>query len=281
MAMNQLASFDYIKKLVAMAIEEDVATGDITADLIPSDRMVVAEIITREKAVLCGCLFVDEVYRQIDPTVQINWRVRDAQLLSSGQVLCRLEGSAKSLLTGERTALNFLQTLSGTATTTHRFVDRLKGSNTQLLDTRKTIPGLRYAQKYAVRCGGAKNHRMGLFDAFLIKENHILACGSIAQAIKIARQQHPDKQVEVEVESFIELQEALDHNADIILLDNFNIDMLQKAVEMTAGRSKLEVSGGITEEVLPQIAATGVDFISVGALTKHITAVDLSMRIID
>lgn len=269
---------EYLSLTVKLALKEDVGTGDITADLLPESRQAEAEVITRENAILCGTAWVDEVYRQIDPSVTITWLVEDGESVMPDQILCKLAGSARSLLTGERIALNFLQTLSGTATITHRFVQAMQNSNTQLLDTRKTIPGLRYAQKYAVLCGGGKNHRLGLYDAFLIKENHITACGSIRQAILLAREQHPDKKVEVEVENLAELVEALSCQPDIILLDNFDYDLMREAVKLTAGQSKLEVSGNVDEEHIHQIAATGVDFISVGALTKNVKAIDLSMR---
>jgi nicotinate-nucleotide pyrophosphorylase (carboxylating) len=270
---------DYIQKIVSLAIEEDIGTGDITANLLPFDTYRDASVITREAAILCGIDFVEEVYRQIDPRVVIEWQVREGQQVAPNQILCYLKGPVRSLLTGERNALNFLQTLSGTATTTRRFVNLLKDTDTQLLDTRKTIPGLRLAQKYAVKCGGGNNHRLGLYDAYLIKENHIAACGSIQQAIKAAREMNPEKILEIEVENLYEFEEALRWRPDIILLDNFTLLQMQQAVELNAGCSKLEVSGNVIEAEIKKIAATGVDFISVGALTKHIKAVDLSMRL--
>jgi nicotinate-nucleotide pyrophosphorylase (carboxylating) len=270
---------DYIQKIVSLAIEEDIGTGDITANLLPFDTYRDAVVITREAAILCGIDFFKEVYRQIDPRVVIDWQVREGQEITPHQVLCYLKGPVRSLLTGERTALNFLQTLSGTATTTRRFVDLLQGTDTQLLDTRKTIPGLRLAQKYAVKCGGGNNHRLGLYDAYLIKENHIAACGSIQQAIKAAREMNPDKILEIEVENLFEFKEALEEHADVILLDNFTLLQMQQAVKLNAKRSTLEVSGNVAEADIKKIAATGVDFISVGALTKHIKAIDLSMRL--
>ncbi len=273
-----MLNLEHVRRAVTLAIDEDVGTGDITAQLLQSNKIVAAEIITREAAVMCGAPWVEEVYRQLDPGITIKWLVEDGQKIAPTQLLCTLQGPATSLLTGERIALNFLQTLSGTATTTRRFVERLQHSKTQLLDTRKTIPGLRNAQKYAVQCGGGNNHRLGLYDAYLIKENHIIACGSITQAIDTAKVLHPGKTVEVEVENLTELEEALTAGADIVMLDNFEIASIDEAVKITKGRAKLEVSGNVTEERLPEIAATGVDFISVGSLTKHVRAVDLSMR---
>jgi nicotinate-nucleotide pyrophosphorylase (carboxylating) len=267
-----------ITQAVRVAIEEDIGSGDITGRLLPK-RKADAKIITREEAVLCGSAFVSEVYRQIDPNVSIKWHVQDGDLVAADQTLCELSGEASSLLTGERIALNFLQMLSGTATTTRNYVKLLQGTATQLLDTRKTLPGFRAAQKYAVRCGGGKNHRMGLFDAFLIKENHILASGSIGQAVQAARNLKPGALVEIEVETLEELSLALEHQADIIMLDNFDLGAMHLAVKMNAGRAKLEVSGNVTQDVIPAIAATGVDYISVGALTKHVKAIDLSMRL--
>jgi nicotinate-nucleotide pyrophosphorylase (carboxylating) len=263
---------------VAAAIEEDLGQGDITAALLP-DSDASATIISREEAVLCGQAWVDEVYRQLEPSIKLHWQKNDGELVSPDEVLCSLSGPVKKLLTGERIALNFLQTLSGTATTVRHYASLLQGTKTQLLDTRKTIPGLRVAQKYAVRCGGGKNHRMGLFDAYLIKENHILASGSIAQAIAAARKNQPQARIEIEVETLHELQLALEHQADIILLDNFDLKMMAEAVKITGGRAKLEVSGNVNDQMLLQIAATGVDYISVGALTKHVRAIDLSMRL--
>ncbi len=273
---RKMLSTSYIKQVVAFAIEEDVGPLDITANLLPPSEGI-ASIITRESAILCGCDFVDELYRQLDPDIQIHWQAQDSQAVSPDQLLCELWGNCKSLLTGERIALNFLQTLSGTATTTRKFVDLLKGTGITLLDTRKTIPGLRAAQKYAVACGGGSNHRMGLFDAFLIKENHIVACGSIEKAISNAREQQPGKIIEVEVENLTQLKEALTYQADVIMLDNFGLDDIKEAVTINAGRAKLEVSGNITKERISQIAAIGVDYISMGALTKHLRAIDLSM----
>lgn len=267
-----------IEQIVALAIQEDVGSGDITAGLLVP-HLANATIITRENAIICGVDFVTEVYRQLDPTVCLHWQVKDGQAVSPNESLCQLTGINQSLLTGERTALNFLQTLSGTATTTRQYVEILAGTTVTLLDTRKTIPGLRAAQKYAVICGGGKNHRLGLFDAYLIKENHIISCGSIAEAVDQARQRQPGKCIEVEVENFSQLQEALNVRADVIMLDNFTLDQVKMAVQLTNGQAKLEVSGNITQAELAKIAAVGIDYISVGALTKHVRAIDLSMRV--
>ena len=268
-----------LARTVAFAIEEDVRDSDITAALIPAENTAKARVITREKATVCGVEWVNEVFRQIDPEVKVSWHVQDGEQVEPNQVLFELEGCARSLLTGERCALNFLQTLSGTATVCRRYADMVTGTGVKLLDTRKTIPGLRTAQKYAVTCGGCFNHRAGLYDAYLIKENHIAACGGIAQAVNTAREQAPGKPVEVEVENFVELQQALDAGADIIMLDEFTIPDMVKAVKLTDGKAKLEASGGVTDETLRIIAETGVDYISIGGLTKHCKAVDLSMRV--
>ncbi|HHH48666.1 MAG TPA: carboxylating nicotinate-nucleotide diphosphorylase, partial [Gammaproteobacteria bacterium] len=239
-----------------------------------------ARVIVRETAVLCGTAWFDEVFRQLDRRVQIIWQARDGERLRPGQTLCQLRGPARSLLSGERAALNFLQTLSATATHTRRYADAIAGTGARLLDTRKTLPGLRTAQKYATVCGGAQNHRMGLFDAFLIKENHILAAGGIAPAVARARQIAPGRPVEVEVENLIELQQALDAGADTVMLDNMDLAALREAVALTAGRSRLEASGNVDLGRIRAIAETGVDYISVGAITKDIRAVDLSMRLL-
>jgi nicotinate-nucleotide pyrophosphorylase (carboxylating) len=270
----------YLHDVVALALAEDIGAGDMTAYLIPETTVITAEVICRQQAVICGQNWFNEVYRQLDPSMTISWSVADGTEVQPSQLLCNLYGAARTLLTGERTALNFLQTLSGTATTTRRLVSQLVGTHTKLLDTRKTLPCLRYAQKYAVRCGGGQNHRLGLFDAYLIKENHILACGSISKAVAIAREQHPDKVIEVEVETLVELREALDSQVDIIMLDNFNLAMIREAVKINNGRSKLEVSGGVTEDSLLAMAEIGVDYISMGAITKHVAAIDLSMRFV-
>ncbi|MEZ6938076.1 carboxylating nicotinate-nucleotide diphosphorylase [Aeromonas sp. S12(2024)] len=265
-------------------LDQPDASADITAQLIPADRMASARVITREAGVFCGQPWVDEVFLQLKAQlggdVKVEWKVQDGEVLSPNQELFRLHGPARLLLTGERNALNFVQTLSGVATLTARYVAELEGTDCRLLDTRKTIPGLRTAQKYAVTCGGGKNHRIGLYDAYLIKENHILACGGIAEAINEARHLNPGKPVEVEVESLAELEQALVAKADIVMLDNFDVAMMREAVAINQGRAKLEVSGNVTLDTLAEFAATGVDFISVGALTKHVRALDLSMRFI-
>ena len=268
-----------IPRTVAFALEEDVRTGDITASLIPADNTAHARVITREQAVICGVEWVNEVFRQIDPTTVVTWHVQDGDRAEPNQVLFELQGKARSLLTGERCALNFLQTLSGTATVCRRYADIVAGTNVKLLDTRKTIPGLRTAQKYAVTCGGCYNHRIGLYDAFLIKENHIAACGGIAPAVSAAHSIAPGKPVEVEVENFDELEQALSAGADIIMLDDFDLEGMRKAVALVNGRAKLEASGGVRESTLLAIAQTGVDYISIGGLTKDCRAVDLSMRV--
>ncbi|MFM5466905.1 carboxylating nicotinate-nucleotide diphosphorylase [Aeromonas veronii] len=261
-------------------LDQPDASADITAQLIPAGRMASARVITREAGVFCGQPWVDEVFVQLGGEVKVEWKVQDGEVLSPNQELFRLHGPARLLLTGERNALNFVQTLSGVATLTARYVAELEGTDCRLLDTRKTIPGLRTAQKYAVTCGGGKNHRIGLYDAYLIKENHILACGGIAEAINEARHLNPGKPVEVEVESLAELEQALAAKADIVMLDNFDVAMMREAVAINQGRAKLEVSGNVTLDTLAEFAATGVDFISVGALTKHVRALDLSMRFI-
>ena len=267
---------------VATALAEDIGSGDLTAALVPAERSGRARIITREAAVLAGRPYVDEVFRQVDPRVQVEWHAADGDAVVPEQLLYRLSGPARSLLTGERTALNFVQALSGTATATRRYAQALAGLPCRVLDTRKTIPGLRTAQKYAVRCGGGTNHRMGLYDGILVKENHIMAAGSIAAAVAAARASGARVPVEVEVESLEELRQALDACADMALLDEFSLDNLRAAVAMNRahprGPMQLEASGGITFELLRPIAETGVDFISVGSLTKHVRAVDLSMR---
>ncbi|BAJ00230.1 carboxylating nicotinate-nucleotide diphosphorylase [Shewanella violacea] len=262
----------------------DKANADITAQLIPADKHAQASLITREEGVFCGKAWAEQVFNQLGGEVAIHWHVDDGDLLVANQVLCELSGPARAILTGERTAMNFIQTLSGVATLTKHYVDKIAGTNTKLLDTRKTIPGLRTAQKYAVTCGGGKNHRIGLYDAFLIKENHIMACGGIAQAISKARELHGDKLVEVEVENILELQQALEAGSDIIMLDNFDVTMMIEAVELNKRladdkQAKLEVSGNVTIDTIADFAKTGVDYISVGALTKHVQALDLSLRL--
>ncbi len=268
-----------IVEQVRQALTEDIGCGDITAELIPPDAHLGGSVIAREPGVLCGRDWFDEVFRQLDPKLSIRWFAEDGATLHPDQQLCELSGQARSLLTGERTALNFVQLLSAVATRTHTYVNAVAGSNCRVLDTRKTLPGLRLAQKYAVRCGGGTNHRIGLFDAILLKENHIIAAGSIAQAVAQARTQNSDVLLEVEVETLAELEQALQAGADRVLLDNFNLDQLRQAVAQTTGRAELEASGGITLQTIAEIAATGVDFISVGELTKSVGALDLSMRL--
>ena len=268
-----------IQANVRAALREDIGSGDITAQLIPAERLAHATIITRESAVIAGAAWVDEVFRQLDPRVAVHWQVTDGQRADANQPLFHLEGPARALLSGERSALNFLQSLSAVATRCQHFADLIRDTQVKLLDTRKTLPGLRLAQKYAVTCGGCHNHRIGLYDAFLIKENHIAACGGIAQAIAAAHKIAPGKPVEIEVESLTELQQALDAGADIIMLDELSLADMRTAVNITAGRAKLEASGGINESTLRTIAETGVDYISIGSLTKDIKAIDLSMRL--
>ncbi len=268
-----------IEANVHRALREDIGSGDITAQLIPAERLAHATIITREAAVICGTAWVDAVFRQLDPGVAVHWQVQDGERVAPNQALFHLEGPARALLSGERSALNFLQSLSGVATRCRHYADLVADTSVKLLDTRKTLPGLRLAQKYAVTCGGCHNHRIGLYDAFLIKENHIAACGGIAQAVQAAHKIAPGKPVEVEVESLNELQEALDAGADIIMLDELSLDEMRAAVKLTSGRAKLEASGGINETTLRTIAETGVDYISIGTLTKDVKAVDLSMRL--
>ena len=263
---------------VALALAEDVGSGDLTAALIPEQAQAEATVISRENAVLCGTAWFDAVFRQLDPGVTVAWQAADGERVAPDQLLCTLRGPARVLLTGERTALNFLQLLSATATLARRYADCVAGTGATILDTRKTLPGLRLAQKYAVRCGGCQNHRIGLFDAVLIKENHIMAAGSIGKAIATARHLHPGVKVEAEVESLAELAEALQAQPDIIMLDNFDRAGMVEAVRITAGRVKLEASGNVNFDTVRAIAETGVDYISIGGLTKDVRAVDLSMR---
>ena len=273
-----MISAQYVSDQTARALQEDVATGDITARLIEENAQASARIITREDGVLCGKAFVNETFQQVDSSCQLTWQASDGDAIAADSLLCRITGPARALLTAERTALNFLQLLSGTASTAARYAARVAHTRVTVLDTRKTIPGLRLAQKYAVTCGGCDTHRIGLFDAFLIKENHIAAAGGISAAVLAARQIAPDKPVEVEVENADELKQALDAGADRIMLDNFSVPDLKAAVAYTNGRAQLEASGNVTDETLVSIAETGVDLISIGALTKHVTALDLSMR---
>lgn len=274
-----MISPQYVTETVTRALLEDVGTGDLTASLIDSSALASATIITREAGILCGMAFASEAFRQTDPACQLDWRLADGDSLSAGDELCRIQGPARALLTAERTALNFIQLLSGTATTASRYAARVAHTGVKLLDTRKTLPGLRLAQKYAVACGGCHNHRIGLFDAFLIKENHIAAAGSISAAISTARRAATGKLIEVEVETTEELHQALEAGADRIMLDNFSLEQLCEAVKAARGRAELEASGNVTDETLVSIAETGVDLISIGALTKHVRALDLSMRL--
>ncbi len=264
---------------VAQSLREDIGSGDITAALIPEERVTSGQVITRETAVVAGQPWVNEVFRQVDPGVQIQWHVRDGDVVQANQVLFSCEGRARSLLTAERSALNWLQSLSGVATTCHNYARKVNHTGVKLLDTRKTLPGMRLAQKYAVTRGGCFNHRIGLWDAFLIKENHIAACGSITEAVKAAHRLAPGRPVEVETETLEELEEALAAGADTIMLDEFSLEDMRAAVALAQGTSKLEASGGINEETLVKVAETGVDYISIGALTKDVKAIDLSMRL--
>lgn len=263
---------------VALALAEDVGSGDLTAALIPEHAQAEATVISREAAVLCGTAWFDAVFQQLDPRITIDWQAADGDRVEPDQLLCTLRGPARPLLTGERTALNFLQLLSSTATLARRFADAVADTQTTILDTRKTLPGLRLAQKYAVQCGGCRNHRIGLFDAILIKENHIMAAGSISNAIATARRLHPGVTVEVEVESLAELKEALAAHPDIVMLDNFDLATMAEAVKIADGAVKLEASGNVNLDTVRKIAATGVDYISIGGLTKDVRAIDLSMR---
>jgi nicotinate-nucleotide pyrophosphorylase (carboxylating) len=276
--MNFLPSRPDIAETVRTALAEDIGSGDLTAQLIPAQEWSTCRLISRESAVICGCAWFEEVYHQLSEQVQMMWSIQEGQVVTPQQELCQIKGPTRTLLTAERTAINFLQTLSGTATQVRRYLDAVAGTQAVILDTRKTIPGLRHAQKCAVRCGGGTNHRMGLYDAFLIKENHIIAAGSIRQVVATARQLAPHLPVQVEVETLEQIEEALQAGVERLLLDNFSIPMLRQAVEQVRGRAKLEASGGVTLETVRMIAETGVDFISVGTITKDIKAIDLSMR---
>ena len=275
------AQIDDIARAVAQALAEDLGTGDLTAALIADEGRSSARVVTREAVVLCGGPWFDEVFRQLDANIDVRWRGSEGDTFAAGAVVCEIEGPSRPILSGERTALNFLQTLSGTATATRAYASAIKGTHARVLDTRKTIPGLRLAQKYAVRCGGGTNHRIGLFDAILIKENHIAAAGGITAAVEVAARAR-DVMIEIEVESLAQLEEALETAADRLLLDNFSVDDLARAVEIrnATGRSsiELEASGNITLANIREIAETGVDYISVGAITKNVTAIDYSMR---
>lgn len=279
---------DYFADLainIETALEEDIGDGDLTASLIADERQAIANVIIKEEAVVCGQPWFDACVKAVDNDIQIEWFCKEGQSLNYGDLVCRLTGQANSILTAERSALNFLQTLSATATMTQQYVKAMGDSQTKLLDTRKTLPGLRLAQKYAVKCGGGTNHRIGLYDAILIKENHIMAAGSIEKAVSQAKLLHPNKTVEVETESLDELQQAMQAEADIVMLDNFSLEQMQKAVEMVQKAikleqkaPKLEVSGNVEIDHLAELAKTGVDFISTGAITKHVRAIDYSMR---
>ena len=268
----------YIEESVNFALNEDIGTGDVTANLIAEDDFSLASVISREAATICGIDWFEEVFSQLDSQVFIEWDVEDGDVVEAGQQLCSLSGSTRALLTGERCALNFLQTLSGTASKAAEYAAAVKNTHVKVLDTRKTIPGLRLAQKYAAHCGGCHNHRIGLFDAVLIKENHIIAAGGITEAVESARFHNPGLMVEVEVENLDELQQALDADVDRIMLDNFSLDLLVQAVEINNKKTELEASGNVTLETIADIADTGVDYISTGAITKDVKALDLSMR---
>lgn len=268
-----------IAKLVTFCLQEDVGTGDITAELIPIDKTISAKLISRDNGIFCGRPWADEVFHQVDSSLTVKWNIEEGVKLSPDQTLVQIAGSARSILTAERTVLNFLQTLSAVSTMSQHYAYLVRHTSVKLLDTRKTLPSLRSAQKYAVRIGGCFNHRMGLFDAFLIKENHIVACGGIEAAVSKAKALYPDKPVEIEVQSLDELELAISAKADIVMLDNFECSNILKAVKLNAGRLKLEASGGIEADMLVSIAETGVDYISLGALTKNCQAIDLSLLI--
>jgi nicotinate-nucleotide pyrophosphorylase (carboxylating) len=267
-----------IQRTVQFALEEDIGTGDVTASLFNVDQNHNAKVICREEAVFCGQQWFNESFHQLDPNININWLLKDGDLTEKDAPICTLQGAAQAILTGERTAINFLQTLSATATITNKYVERIAGTAAQILDTRKTLPGMRYAQKYAVLCGGGMNHRMGLYDAILIKENHITAAGSIKKAVALAKQDFPTLKLEIEVETKQQLKEAIKTETDTVLLDNFSLSELEAAVNVNENRKKLEASGNISLDNIREIAKTGVHFISIGAITKHIQAVDYSMR---
>jgi nicotinate-nucleotide pyrophosphorylase (carboxylating) len=270
--------YQLIINQAANALDEDVGSGDISAELIESETLLETELLVREDAVLCGCQWFEEVFRQCDDSITTRWHAGDGDRITANSVVCEVSGPARGLLTAERSALNFLQTLSGTATLTQAYTDKISHTRCKILDTRKTIPQLRIAQKYAVLCGGGGNHRIGLFDAFLIKENHLAACGGIANAVTRAREMQPHKFLEVEVEDLQQLQQAIDAGVDRVLLDNFSIAALKQAVKLTDRRIELEASGNIDQHQLLEVALTGVDFISIGALTKNLRAIDFSLR---
>jgi nicotinate-nucleotide pyrophosphorylase (carboxylating) len=270
--------YQMIINQAANSLDEDVGSGDISAELIDESALLKMELLVREDAILCGCPWFDEVFRQCDDSIKVNWLAADGDRIKADQVICEISGKARAMLTAERSALNFLQTLSATATETRRYADLLSDSECRILDTRKTVPQLRHAQKYAVICGGGNNHRVGLFDAYLIKENHLAACGGIAEAVARARHINPQKLLEVEVENLDQLKQAIDAGVDRALLDNFSINQIEQAVSTNQKRIELEASGNIDDQSLRDIANTGVDFISIGALTKHIRAIDFSLR---
>ncbi|MBJ7551957.1 carboxylating nicotinate-nucleotide diphosphorylase [Marinomonas ostreistagni] len=270
---------EHIAKHVQTSLEEDIGSGDITAKLIPSDNTLSAVVIAREPAVLCGSAWANEVFSQLDPSVTLEWLAKDGDQLTPNEPFLKLSGNARSILTGERTALNYIQMLSYTATVSRHYANMVKHEALTILDTRKTIPSFRLAQKYAITVGGAANHRVGLYDAFLIKENHIMAAGSISAAVKQAQSIAPGKTIEVETENLTEVEEAVSAGADIIMLDNFSLDDMRLAVQKYQGRVKFEASGNMTDAHIKDVASTGVDFISVGALTKHVQAIDLSLRV--
>lgn len=270
-----------VQENVRAALAEDLGDGDINAQLIAAEAPGRARVIARESAVISGRSWFDEVFRQLDSRVLCQWQVADGQRVEADSVLVELSGPARSLLSGERAALNFLQLLSSTATRSAQMVSLLEGTGAHVLDTRKTLPGLRLAQKYAMTCGGGASHRMGLYDGYLIKENHIAACGGIAAAVQAARAQHPERLVEVETENLVELAQAVEAGADVVMLDNFDLDTMREAVQWVNGRARIEASGGVNEDTLRAIAETGVDYISMGTLTKDVRAIDLSMRFVD
>ncbi|WP_394183982.1 carboxylating nicotinate-nucleotide diphosphorylase [Marinomonas posidonica] len=270
---------EHIQTQVAFALKEDIGSGDITAQLIPDDQYITANLISREDAVLCGQAWANEVFKQLGNDVSLTWHQQDGDLIIADQVFLTIKGHARTILTGERTALNFIQSLSYTATVTRQYCLLVEGTALTILDTRKTIPGMRLAQKYAVTTGGGQNHRIGLYDAFLIKENHIMAAGSIPNAVAMAKQIAPGKTIEVETENLEEVAEAVNAGADIIMLDNFSYDDMRQAVQQYQGSVKFEASGNMDKQRLPEVAKTGVDFVSIGALTKHVTAIDLSLRV--
>ncbi|MDG4813011.1 carboxylating nicotinate-nucleotide diphosphorylase [Hydrogenovibrio sp. 3SP14C1] len=276
--MTKINYFKDLQNNIETALAEDVGPEDLTASLIPDTRQATAQVIAKEAAVICGRPWFDKVIQQINPNIEIEWFCEEGQSVPANTLICELRGQANSILTAERSALNFLQTLSATATITQKYVEQLQGLQTQLLDTRKTLPGLRLAQKYAVHCGGGTNHRIGLYDAILIKENHIMAAGSISKAVTLARKLHPNKTVEVETETLDEVKQAVDAGADIIMLDNFSLQQLKEAVQQVDKKCKLEASGNVELQHLSKLAQTGVDYISTGAITKNIQAIDFSMR---